>query len=146
MNYTQKAIELAVEGGYDVLGLFKNYGVGEPKIEYGIPMPPYRFQIDVWTIQVPIDSAERIKYEVQIEQVWNDPLFWQALGKSLGWNTEMYSKYYRNRVGGVDESLDLEYEEVLDPASYQMHLFIEHLIANKPIEEFFEQLINKSVW
>lgn len=50
-----------------------------------------------------------------------DPLFWQALGKSLGW---------------YDDS-------ELIPNSWAMfwHKFIDHLIAGKSVESFFEELI-----
>lgn len=49
------------------------------------------------------------------------PLFWQALGKSLGW---------------YDDS-------ELIPNSWSMfwHKFIDHLIAGKSAESFFEELL-----
>lgn len=67
-------------------------------------------------------------------QVWLDPLFWQALVKSMGWddlvnywtclNSDGTSKIYLNRWEN------------------EMHNFIDHLAKGKDTEEFFNNLIN----
>lgn len=64
------------------------------------------------------------------------PLFWQALGKSLGW------------AKSVDEDGDINRE----PSSWQyrfgnpqwlwyQHKFIDHLAEGKDINSFFEELL-----
>ena len=55
-----------------------------------------------------------------------DPLFWQSLGKAMGWKeTTSFG------VGG--DLLDIEWKE-------QWHSFIRHLANSKDAESFFEKL------
>lgn len=59
-------------------------------------------------------------------RLWSDPLFWQALGKSLGWENQdvvTTSAEYREWQG-------------------QWHRFIDHLGEGKDPEEFFTNLLN----
>lgn len=48
-----------------------------------------------------------------------DPLFWQSLGKALGWEEKLQ----------------------LNPWKRCWHNFIDHLIGGKGAEEFFNQLL-----
>lgn len=57
-----------------------------------------------------------------------DPLFWQALGKSLGWR-EHGSSYDLDHFGGKPQW------------EYEWHNFIDHLIAGGNPEEFFTRLL-----
>lgn len=70
-----------------------------------------------------------------------DPLFWQALGKSLGWDE------YRND----DETHDCDAlgcsstDHVLEGRwKKEMHSFIDHLISGKTPESFFENLLTNT--
>ncbi len=66
-----------------------------------------------------------------------DPLFWQALGKNLGWNnTDTFADELKDGVGCV----------IVDGGgsmpvwlSFQ-HRFIDHIAEGKSIDEFFNQL------
>lgn len=74
--------------------------------------------------------AIRQDAELSKSDILLDPLFWQTLGKSLGWENPPKEGYisYGKATGE-------------DYWKYQMHRFIDHLIANKPPELFFEKLI-----
>lgn len=68
----------------------------------------------------------RVAYEV----ILLDPLFWQCLGKSLGWSEELNYGYKGNDYG-----LYQEWQNA-------WHSFIDHIAEGKDIEEFFNNLIN----
>lgn len=57
-----------------------------------------------------------------------DPLFWQALGKAEGWTKVLLSS-------ANEETWQLEWER-------NWHDFIDHLIEDKDINTFFEELLN----
>lgn len=57
------------------------------------------------------------------QKAFLDPIFWQALGKSLGWEDFM---------GG--------YEDRCFGWVYQWHSFIDHLAKGESAESFFEEL------
>lgn len=64
------------------------------------------------------------------EKLWCDPLFWQSLGKALGWDT--------------GEHLDWSYPNApvnMPMWEWKWHSFINHLIAGKDPEEFFANLL-----
>lgn len=65
-----------------------------------------------------------------------DPLFWQALGKAEGWENKDNSrnKFWKSQQEGNCVTL-------LDEWENQMHNFIDHFIAKKPINSFFEELL-----
>lgn len=56
-----------------------------------------------------------------------DPKFFQALGKALGWNEISGSYHSYNEDGKTAWQM-------------KMHRFIDHLIAGKSVESFFEEL------
>lgn len=67
---------------------------------------------------------------------FSDPLFWQALGKSLGWdeNSDM--------ADAMIYALSVRTgKKILPKWAKEMHRFIDHLIAGKSAESFFEELI-----
>lgn len=67
-----------------------------------------------------------IKYDCVL-----DPLFWQSLGKAMGWNNLIMDAMTEDEVGKIIEPN--EWKE-------KWHWFIEDLIRGKTIESFFEQL------
>lgn len=77
-----------------------------------------------------------------MEVVFLDPLFWQSLGKAMGWN--------KNYIDQYGEVVDCETEqECLDLMSqvdrhvwlYEWHRFIDALAEGKDAESFFNELL-----
>lgn len=64
---------------------------------------------------------------VSAEELWLNPLFWQALGKALNWPDEL--SYPEGRPETVSGWL------------YFWHRFIDHLASGKPAEDFFTALL-----
>lgn len=97
----KKAIERAIEGGYKYIGrkIFHNEITDE------------------WYF--PNDYG----WEISVNDLFLDPLFWQALEKVEGW-VDLWD--YENRRGG--------YQAV-------WHNFITHLAEDKPIDDFFNELL-----
>lgn len=62
-----------------------------------------------------------------------DPLFWQALGKSLGW--ESWKDRYEAK-----EAMFEAVPKYVDEWEYRWHQFIHHLASGKTIESYFEKL------
>lgn len=64
------------------------------------------------------------------EILFLDPLFWQALGKSLGWNKRV-TEYYSFTDGKINN----------DVWRIEWHRFIDHLAEGKSINDFFNSLL-----
>jgi len=62
-----------------------------------------------------------------------EPRFWQALGKGLGWSIQLVEE------GNWDDMESL-HTVAHDKWKYEMHRFLDHLIAGGDINEFFEEL------
>jgi len=60
-----------------------------------------------------------------------DPLFWQCLGKALGWKVGNDVDYLYN----AKEPIRIEHG-VMDEWLYLWHRFIDHLAEGKSVEEF----------
>lgn len=113
----QQAIEKAVEGGYH-RGQIGTSPIVEINCDFAITET----------------KGERNHYG--LAWVWLDPLFWQSLGKAMGWEETSHLEYpycwyykgiYRRNLWGT------EWE-------YNQHRFIDHLAENKDAESFFENL------
>ena len=81
----------------------------------------------VQEVGYPLNSAHVTKeengppYEVIVQEMLFDPLFWFALGWSLGWNEQSrlaYDQWWRR----------------------PWHRFIDHFSEGKPVDAFFEHL------
>ena len=94
MNYTEQAIKKAREGGYGDHAYCNEFDMYENEGSYCF------------------------------STVFLDPLFWQSLGKALGW--ELF------REGDDEFGTDWETE---------WHRFIDHLIDGKEPEEFFKEIL-----
>lgn len=94
MIYIEQAIQKSIKGGYKITPVLARESV----------------EVDV--------------YKVNLTCIFLQPLFWQALGKALGWDKEEF-------YGGPSED---RYEKY-------MHRFIDHLIEQKEPEEFFKDLL-----
>lgn len=80
---------------------------------------------------------------IAMEMYFMSPLFWQSLGKAMGWDKkfrlsyEGYCHYDEcNTNGEVDEAWGIEEWQ------YQWHLFIDYLAEGKSAEDFFNTLTN----
>jgi hypothetical protein len=67
--------------------------------------------------------------------IWIDPLFWQSLGKAMGWKRHPIVQKFSKPVAPDRPNFDSA-EEWL----YHWHRFIDHLAEGKTIEEFFGTL------
>lgn len=126
MEYTEKAIRLAIGGGY------------KPE--------PYRtrqfIRTSRWTYQHMQTSSASMAYS----EIFLDPLFWQALGKSLGWAED--DKPYACKGCGTIGVMDSNHmhdcpikDRKLSWLSYWLS-FIRHLAEVKDAESFFKELLN----
>ena len=90
-------------------------------------------------------------------EIFLDKDFWQALGKSLGWGTEMFDEddgktrwHYFSHCpvdGEILMGMEQECPNACDTENpgviswlYDWHNFIDHLASGKSVESFFEEL------
>lgn len=154
----KEAIQKAIEGGYDFSRKLRSAGLGDGVWELKKPD-----EVVVRRKEVLIDYSEIVKYHFPLSMVREDPLFWQALGKSLGWGvvknvTKKKCKEcmgYGYTLGENGEEYDCytcgntgrEVTEEIVPSpwknnwKYFWHQFIDHLAEGKDPEEFFKELI-----
>ncbi len=111
MNYTAQAIKLAIENGY-----------GPSWWRSRIKERP-----DFHTEWTGYEWEEVFSSEAQ-RKFFLDPLFWQALGKGLGWDKEPQDACEEcgASLGGYEES---------------WHSFIDHLAEGKDPESFFKNIL-----
>jgi hypothetical protein len=97
----KEAIQKAIEGGYEFTFIGQFYDPGHP-----------------WRNR-----------EIAINSIFDDPLFWQALGKAMGWREKS------------EVANDVTYR--FEPAQWQLewHRFIDHLAEGKDAESFFKELL-----
>ena len=68
-----------------------------------------------------------------------NPLFWQALGKSMGWKYMAYRQGRWNRYE-LDQQMMSDTAFSQEEWLYYWHYFIDYLAEGKSIESFFETL------
>lgn len=71
--------------------------------------------------------------------VWSDPLFWQALGKAMGFNDTCYhlgQGAFRHTTQSCGDPHSMKRWQ------YEWHDFIDALAEGKSPDEFFTQLLN----
>lgn len=88
----KEAITKAIEGGYDEMKFYPIWKTSELGVGF---------------------------HKLPLTGIFLDPLFWQALGKSLGWTDTDTVKIWK----------------------YNWHLFIDHLASGKDPESFFKTLL-----
>lgn len=74
-----------------------------------------------------------------------DPLFWQSLGKSMGWETEKINLHLEavllsHELLSDDTRGNIETSRIIPVWLYHWHRFIDHLASNGTIESFFEAI------
>lgn len=73
-------------------------------------------------------------------QIWNDPHFWQALGKAMRWDEKGGLIYQHTWIGSKENKIYLKGKESMKVWLYEWHKFIDHLAEGKSIEEYFKEL------
>ena len=68
------------------------------------------------------------------EQIFLDPLFWQYLGKAMGWEKQF------NEYSELETKRLLEKGALIPRWLYRWHCFIDHLAESKSPKTFFENL------
>lgn len=130
----ENAIQKAIEGGYGDFLSLKN--INQFYVVFNRKETTTIEKNDVEEI-VPITQS------FAIEHILLDPLFWEALGKSLGWSNIKYTipKFQRsaipedNRIGYKHETRDISEWQ------FHWHRFIDHLAEGKDAESFFNELL-----
>lgn len=103
------------------------------------------------TIQQAIEKAAEAREYVGFSfqdteaEILLQPLFWQSLGKAMGWDwvtmlgtrRERFIEMYAHKKRGENEWLKTQRQEEW---LYHWHRFIDHLIEGKTAESFFERL------
>ena len=76
------------------------------------------------------------------ERMVLDPLFWQSLGKAMGWDkdkkgNDIFLKV-RNFLGRT--AIEMKAKSPIEFWEYKWHRFIDHLAEGKDAESYFESL------
>lgn len=116
----KNAIKLAIEGGWNP-EKYRQIWQYNPNNRVGVT-DSYRAGLTHWDIT-------------------SDPLFWQALGKTMGWGKRIIIERQdiETKDGRVVRS-DTDAEMVPEWKFY-WHRFIDHLAEGKDAESFFNQLL-----
>ena len=85
--------------------------------------------------------------DYSINDITNDPLFWQCLGKALGQSE--FDKRCISSVRGKPKLWDIQAKSIISSPNhntiylwlYHWHRFIDWLAEEKDIEEFFKKLL-----
>lgn len=111
MTYIERAIEKAIEGGYKSIIHFKN---GNYTLGYE------------WGGAEDYDLIHKREFQ---SHFFLDHLFWQSLGKAMGWRGTTYIQ------------MGTKINETCNDWKYYWMLFVDHLAAGKDPESFFEELL-----
>lgn len=91
--------------------------------------PPYQFTVS--SISYKVQALNKVKFK---ERFFLDPLFWQALGKALGWEDDW----------GIGESRPRDDIEGKlwrrNCTRWHWHRFIDHLAGGGNVDDFFKDL------
>lgn len=111
----ENAIKLAIEGGWDDTNFA--YGVGKD----GKSDDP---KVGVWHYG---------------KDIFLDPIFWQCLGKSLGWSDLPFWRYGETCIRCRENLGGIRYVQW----QYNWHRFIDHLASGGDVDSFFADLLDK---
>lgn len=138
----QTAIEKAVEGGWKLKG-YEQYPQeveflpAEKDGEKITKWNPYWVNILVTTTYIDGKPFKNIKQE-RIEYVVSSPLFWQSLGKSMGWG-EICECGWRSSQNFVHYDA-VGRHRTSSEVRYRWHNLLDHLAEGGSIESYFETL------
>ncbi len=109
MNGANEATEIAIhEGGY------------------GLP--------EGFTRQVHMKHGLTKEVDYCVMEIWLDPLFWQALGKALGWQEATRVVVPVQNANPIRHYAGTVWQ-------YHWHRFIDHIADGKDPDDFFKALI-----
>lgn len=113
----KEAIQKAIEGGYKVSGYGGNTLLG-------------------------VYDSKNVSWQF----ITTQPLFWQSLGKALGWKFSLYHRWVNQKC--TDCKADMKDTPLRDTCfsrspewKYHWHRFINHLAEGKEVDEFFKELL-----
>jgi hypothetical protein len=69
---------------------------------------------------------------IAMEMYFMSPLFWQSLGKAMGWEEELVIENY--------DTIAYQYWKGRPQWVFEWHRFIEYLVEGKDAESFFKNL------
>ena len=121
----QQAVEKAIEGGYMKAKDYFGYIPSVVKeVHYNKPEKLHQGHnfFERTSGSFHFGSAKKYSFSISVNEIFLEPLFWQSLGKAMGWRQ--------------DEDQWGERAECV----IHWHRFIDHLAEGKDAESFFEGL------
>lgn len=120
MTYLEKAIQKAIGGGYKSIcsNCQESFGGEHKQTRIG----------NRYCTLLP-----------DLNKVFLDPLFWQSLGKALGWRNIRHTNIVPHPVAPKEYSIERDEEPRW---SHEWHRLIDHIAAGDHIESFFKQLLS----
>lgn len=119
MTYTEQAIKKAIEGGYTF----------------------HKIEGTQWFKKTGMKSYKN----VHITEVFLDPLFWQCLGKSMGWNADNSHRCSLNHIERLGKSIACTFCEGQGKDGIywltQWHTLIDHLASGGDVEGYLKSLL-----
>lgn len=143
MNYTQQAIEKAIEGGWEekIINGEKIHSVSVGNNFWWISKI---FRKSIWMYVIKIELKESDIF-IPFHATLLNPLFWQALGKVEGWAKNEESYICKDcGVIGISDSNHMNDCPTKDRKLYwrvYWHRLIDHLAEGKDPETFFERIL-----
>ena len=121
----QQAIEKAIEGGYMKAKDYFGYIPSVVKeVHYNKPEKLHQGHnfFERTSGSFHFGSAKKYSFSISVNEIFLDPLFWQSLGKAMGWRQD--EDQWGDRAEWVS----------------QWHRFIDHLAEGGTAESLFEKL------
>jgi hypothetical protein len=122
-SYISKAIEKAIEGQYSKdghkVGLSENYGA---------------YVAD----NIGRDGNTTGGHLLRNEEIFLDSLFWQSLGKAMGWDMSEGAEMITIEK---ESNHDVHFRRIPESTA-RWHLFIEHIAEGKDAESFFAEIMS----
>lgn len=125
MNYTEQAISMAYDNGY------KRPMIIHP-LDFALAVVPAK------------NLKDRSKQKIWQAVIFLDPLFWQALGKGLGWGEKACMECgFNGRFDDYHGDCGICTGKAYAGWQFHWHCFIDSLAEGKNPEGFFKELIEK---
>ena len=129
MTYTQQLIQKGIEGGWHKKEHDLPIGeIGKDKVEIYRNKKPKPTEKEIFALHYGWGEGVRDAW------IFNDPDFWQALGKALEWEKDCFCEIVYRFLGE-------EVSKAIPEWYAQMHKFIDHLAEGKTTEEFAKKLL-----
>jgi len=124
----ETAIEKAIEGGW-----IYRQGMSFREWHYYDKGRPF--------VRAYFDTSSN-SHDIQWEEIMLDPIFWQSLGKAMGWQECYYQYHYKfNEPYPFNvKSKSMSHQPHYLLWQYYWHSLIDHLADGGTIEEYFKKL------